>query len=201
VICSKIKKAIVNNHERGDFVLFIRLTKFINKITSEIASWTVFLMMMLAIVDVIGRYVFKNSIFGAQDITQLMMVVIVFCGFGIEAETDGNVRVEILYQKFSEKVKAVINILGMLVGGVAYSLVAYRLYLRAMNVFAKNNASTITLNISLAPFLLIAAVGCMLMVLQFLSNIIINVYAIAGHGESKEKTLATDNTVNGEAKE
>ena len=161
-------------------MFFVKITKLINKITSEIASWTVFMMMLLAVADVAGRYIFGASIFGAQDITQLMMVVIVFFGFGLQAEEDGNVRIEILYQKFGPKLKATMNIFAFLIGIGAYSLITYRLYLRAMSVFVKHNASTISLGISLAPFLLVAAVGCGLMVIQLVSNIILNVMTLCG---------------------
>ena len=156
-------------------MFFVKATKFINKITSEIASWIVFMMMLLAVADVAGRY-----IFGAQDITQLMMVIVVFLGFGVQAEEDGNVRIEILYQHFGPKLKAVMNIFAWLIGIAGYSLITYRLYLRAMSIFVKHNASTITLGISLAPFLLIAAIGCGLMVLQLVSNIILNVMELCG---------------------
>ena len=91
-------------------MIIVKITRFLNKITSEIASWFVFLMMILAVVDVVGRYVFKSSIFGSQDLTQLMMVIVVFLGFGIEAEEDKNVRIEILYQYFGKKLKAVMSL-------------------------------------------------------------------------------------------
>lgn len=172
-------------------MIIIKLTRLMNRITSEIASWFVFLMMMLAVVDVIGRYVFKSSIFGSQDLTQLMMVIVVFLGFGIEAEEDGNVRIEILYQHFPKKLKAVMNILAWLLGMAAYGMVSYRLYLRAMSVFARHNASTMTLGISLAPFLLIAAIGCFLMVLQLLSNIIIDMMALGGRDLRAEAKALT----------
>ena len=101
-------------------MFFVKATKFINKITSEIASWIVFMMMLLAVADVAGRYIFGASIFGAQDITQLMMVIVVFLGFGIQAEEDGNVRIEILYQHFGPKLKAVMNIFAWLIGIAGY---------------------------------------------------------------------------------
>ncbi len=165
-------------------MIFVKITKQINKFTAEIASWVVFLMMLLSVADAVGRYVFKVTVFGAQDITQLMMVIVVFLGFGLLAEEDGNVRIEILYQHFSQKLKAVANIFAWIVGIAAYSMVAYRLFLRALSVFEKQNATTITLNISLAPFLLIAAIGCGLMVLQLISNIILNAMTLAGKGDA-----------------
>lgn len=179
-------------------MILIKITKFINKITSEIASWFVFLMMMLAVVDVIGRYLFKASIFGSQDLTQLMMVIVVFLGFGIEAEEDGNVRIEIFYQHFPKKLKAAMNILAWAVGIAAYSMVAYRLYLRAMSVFVKHNASTMTLGISLAPFLLIAALGCFFMVLQLLSNIVADVMTLCGRDLRAEAQLPAGEKSGGE---
>jgi TRAP-type C4-dicarboxylate transport system permease small subunit len=175
-------------------MFFVKATKFINKITSEIASWIVFMMMLLAVADVAGRYIFGASIFGAQDITQLMMVIVVFLGFGVQAEEDGNVRIEILYQHFGPKLKAVMNIFAWLIGIAGYSLITYRLYLRAMSIFVKHNASTITLGISLAPFLLIAAIGCGLMVLQLVSNIILNVMELCGKNSDTDALKDGGNT-------
>ena len=57
-------------------MIFVKITKQINKFTAEIASWVVFLMMLLSVADAVGRYVFKVTVFGAQDITQLMMVIL-----------------------------------------------------------------------------------------------------------------------------
>lgn len=159
---------------------FVKFTKRLNAITGEIASWVIFLMMLLAVADAVGRYTLHITIFGAQDLTQLMMVVVVFLGFGLLAEEDGNVRIEILYQKFSPKLKAIMNIFAWVIGIVSYSFVAYRLLLRALSVFENHNATTITLNISLAPFLLIASVGCILMILQLASNIILNAMTLMG---------------------
>lgn len=125
-------------------MIFVKITKQINKFTAEIASWVVFLMMLLSVADAVGRYVFKVTVFGAQDITQLMMVIVVFLGFGLLAEEDGNVRIEILYQHFSPKLKAVANIFAWIVGIAAYSMVLQlisNIILNAMTLAGKGDAA------------------------------------------------------------
>ena len=92
------------------------------------------------------------------------------------------------------KLKAVMNIFAWLIGIAGYSLITYRLYLRAMSIFVKHNASTITLGISLAPFLLIAAIGCGLMVLQLVSNIILNVMELCGRNSDTDALKDGGNT-------
>lgn len=172
-----------------------KIIKLLNKVSSEVASWVVFFMMAVAVIDVVGRYVFKSSLVGSQDLTQLMMVLVVYFGLGCEAEDDGNVRIEIFYNHFSNKKKAIANIISYVLGLAMYLTVAYKLLSRSLSVFARNNAKTMTLGISLAPFLMIAAIGCFILSLQLVANIIENIRVL------RTKETHTDRIAEGGTKE
>ena len=64
----------------------------------------VFIMMFLTAADVLGRYIFSRPIYGAQDVTELMLVVIVFFGIPYLQFVKGHIKVELLFSRLSTKI-------------------------------------------------------------------------------------------------
>lgn len=81
----------------------------IPSIMSRIGSYVLFLMMFLTVADVFLRKVFAKSILGTVEITEFMMVILVFFGLAQAEVEDGNVRVDIVMQRFSERGQLIIE--------------------------------------------------------------------------------------------
>ena len=70
------------------------------------------LMILNVAYDVMMRYVFHNSSIGMQEAEWHLFAVIILFGMGYTLRHNAHVRVDFLYDTFSNKTKAVINILG-----------------------------------------------------------------------------------------
>ena len=103
-----------NNPNIGNLVL-LKIEKIMGKVINSIGYMTgVLLVLMILNVayDVMMRYVFHNSSIGMQELEWHLFAVIILFGTGYTLKHNAHVRVDFLYDRFSYKTKAVINILG-----------------------------------------------------------------------------------------
>lgn len=72
------------------------------------------LMVLNVSFDVMMRYVFHNSSVGMQEMEWHLFAIIILLGISVGLKDEGHVRVDFLYERFSPKKRAMINILGTL---------------------------------------------------------------------------------------
>lgn len=70
------------------------------------------LMIFNVLFDVVMRYSFHNSSVGMQELEWHLFSVIILFGLGYALKEEAHVRVDFLYDNFSKKTKAYINIFG-----------------------------------------------------------------------------------------
>lgn len=83
--------AMVNKHH-SEF----GLAKWLAFILELVSSIVLLALMLLTCSDVIGRYVFNNSINGTTELTELALCIVVFCQLPIVTLTSAHVVVDIL---------------------------------------------------------------------------------------------------------
>ncbi len=84
----------------------------INRVAGKILSLVLILMIANVFWDVVLRYFFHNSSVGMQEMEWHLFSVIILCGMSVALLDEAHVRVDFLYERFSVKTKAVINIIG-----------------------------------------------------------------------------------------
>lgn len=95
--------------------MLLKLEKFTDKIIDFIGYLTgVLLVLMILNVafDVGMRYIFHNSSIGMQEFEWHLFAVIILFGTGYALRHNAHVRVDFLYDNFTPKKKAWINVLG-----------------------------------------------------------------------------------------
>src|SRR5215210_5131761 len=60
------------------------------------ASVILFAMMMITFVDVIGRYLFNHPLQGAFEVTELMLLVLIFAGLPLVSHADEHVTMDFI---------------------------------------------------------------------------------------------------------
>lgn len=97
--------------------MIIKLDNFFNKFANAVGylcAIATFLMMLNVFYDVIMRYFFKSGSIGMQELEWHFFAFVMLYGMIFTLKEDSHVRVDILYDKFSNKKKAIINIIGTL---------------------------------------------------------------------------------------
>ncbi|MDB2414600.1 TRAP transporter small permease subunit [Rickettsiales bacterium] len=77
-------------------------------------SWLALLMVIVMCFNVISRYVLNTTLVWQQELVGYMHAILFLSTAGYTLLGDGHVRVDVFYQNFSEKRKALVNLLGTL---------------------------------------------------------------------------------------
>ncbi len=100
------------------------------------------LMILNVAFDVMMRYVFHNSSIGMQEAEWHLFAVIILYGTGYALRHNAHVRVDFLYDTFSYKTKAMVNIVGTLLFLIPLALlIIYGSYEFVMDSYVTNEIS------------------------------------------------------------
>ncbi len=94
---------------------FCRRLDAINMAVGKAISWVSLLMVLVVTVDVIFRYIFNITFVFVQELEWHLFGVLFLIGAGYTLLYDAHVRVDVFYQNFPPKLKALVNFLGSLV--------------------------------------------------------------------------------------
>ena len=100
------------------------LEKIIKKIGNT-CSWLSFILVILISLDVFLRYVFNFSSASLYELEWHMFAVIFMIGSSLTLQKDEHVRVDVFYNKFSDKGKNIINLIGNIIFLLPFSLVIF----------------------------------------------------------------------------
>ena len=108
----------------------MKLGRLLDALDRATLTWGVVVVVALTVVtvaDVIGRYFFNHPIAGVYEVTQLMLVAIVFTGIGAVQAGEGHIRVEILLQRIqSQRLRSAMEIVALTFGIVAFGLIGWQ---------------------------------------------------------------------------
>ncbi len=141
-------------------------------------SWIVlFVLMVMTATDLFLRNFTNTSILGSVELTELMMVVIVFCALAQCEISDGHIRIELVMEKFSPKARLYADTLTQAICTLTFALMSTSIFHHAVGM-KKYGEVTMDLNLSLYPYVYIASFGCIMMTLVLLFKTIINILKV-----------------------
>jgi TRAP-type mannitol/chloroaromatic compound transport system permease small subunit len=86
----------------------------VNETVGRLVSWVTLLLVLVVFVDVVMRYLFKTSFVFTQEMEWHLFAFIFLIGAGYTLLHDGHVRVDIIYQRLSQKGQAWVNLIGVI---------------------------------------------------------------------------------------
>lgn len=135
----------------------------------SIAGMAVFMVMVfLTFIDVFLRYWFGSSISGTVEMTELMMVVVVFSAIACTQWQKSHVVMDILTAQLTEPNRTLLGVMTSLWSFVTIAFCAYTTALYA----ASTASVTLTLRIPLSPFIYLASFGFSLLALALLHDLL-----------------------------
>lgn len=143
----------------------------VNRWLHWVAGATVIGLMLLTVVDIVGRRFFNSPFRGTVELTQLAMVVMIYLGFAYAENHGDHIAVDIVYTRLRRGVQLALTAVTSLFGIAVIALLAHRLYLYA-GILAGGGYTTPTRGISQAPFALIAVGGAALFAVALIDGAI-----------------------------
>lgn len=125
---------------------------------------------ILIVVNVIGRFLFKHPLHGTIEIVELMTVVLVYSVLPYTELHKRHVHVELVVSKFRRNVRVVLAVIMCLIGTAFFLIMSWQAFdLAWANLFPIVQL-TDTLSIPFAPFVCVIGIGSLLLGLEMLIN-------------------------------
>jgi TRAP-type C4-dicarboxylate transport system permease small subunit len=115
-------------------------------------------MSLVTVLDVAGRYLLNRPLPGALELTELLMVFLVFGAFARTEWHNGHVDVDVLVNRFPPRARALCEGAAALLSAAFWGAIAWRTWVRALDIRGAGETST-NLGLPIWPFVVVAAVG------------------------------------------
>lgn len=149
----------------------IKISGLFSHYFARIGCLALFLMMCLTVVDVIGRFAFNAPILGSFEITQYLVVVMVFSFIGYAQSHKWHVNVDILVNTFPLKVQAFVDLFNFSVSLVLMGLISWMGFAKAFEAMETGD-KPMNLPIPQYPFVFFMALGCAVMCIELFRDIL-----------------------------
>lgn len=97
---------------------FVRLVDW----SGKIAAVALVLLVLLVVYDALMRYLFQSGSIALQELEWHLFDVLILLSIAYTSTHDAHVRVDIFYEYFSAKTKAIVNFVGSLLFVLPFSL-------------------------------------------------------------------------------
>jgi len=138
----------------------------------QLSAVSIFIMLLLVVANVIGRYAFNAPITGAFEITESLLVVIIMLGLALTQFHDGHIRVTILTRRLPRRWAHAAHVGTLLLGAVFFAWCAYATWKFAYESYTFNEQEWGTITFPLYPFKFVVFVGIVLLAVQFVIDMI-----------------------------
>jgi len=135
-----------------------KIVHFLSRALHEIAQVILFAMMMLVVLDVLGRWLFNSPIKGTVDLTGLLLTVTIFFGIAYTHWKKEHIAIDFIVDKFPKRVQWAFECVINLIILVFMTMVSVSLYQNAQRLLQSNTLSP-DINVPIYIFVLLAIAG------------------------------------------
>ena len=121
------------------------------------ASLILLAMMLLTFVDVVARYVFSRPVRGAFEVTELLLLVLIFAGLPLVSFTDEHAVMDFVDRLLGPRGQRLLEALVQAVCAASMAVLTWLIWLKADRIWAYRDATDV-LRIVYGPFVYFMAV-------------------------------------------
>ncbi len=155
------------NHALKAFKTFANGVHKLSNACVWVAGILLVLLAVLIFVEVIARYVVKNSITGVQEICTMSIVVVLYLGLGYSTYQRAHVQVDVVINAFRPDVKMIDQGICSLLCILLSAPAAVQVFRQGLT-FLDNGRTSQLMHIPYWPFYIVAAFGLLLTSVEFL---------------------------------
>ena len=145
----------------------------VSRVMAIIAAVVLAIMMLLTVADVSGRYFANHPVKGTYELIGLLLICAATWGLAYCQIQRGHIRVTVLFEHFSPRVRAVLNSLFYLGGLGGFSLICWQMLVMAKKyLFLPTGGLTETLHIPYFTFMLMLAIGAVMLAVILLVDLL-----------------------------
>lgn len=145
-----------------------RILDAVIKVLCWIGSGALAVMVMVVVINVLGRFLFKKPVLGAVEMVGLLTVIVVFCVLAFTESQRAHITVDIISGRLRGRPKTILASVMCFLGSAFFIIMGWQGWeLMCSNLFPTIRTSGV-LSIPFAPFMFIMAIGCILFGLELL---------------------------------
>src|SRR6516164_8238629 len=130
---------------------------WLDRVLGTAAAILLFCLMLLTTADVVGRYIFNRPIRGAFEITELLLLTLIFAGLPLASRADEHVTLDFIDMALSDRSRLLLRRFVDLVCGLLFLGLAYRVWIKAGKI-AGYGDTTEVLRLPVGPFVYFMAI-------------------------------------------
>jgi C4-dicarboxylate transporter, DctQ subunit len=155
---------------------FAAVDHAIARFEAFVLAFGVILMAVNSIANVIGRFVFAQSIYFTEELNQFLIVLVTFVGISYAARKGRHIRMSAFYDQLSERGRKVMMILVAAVTAAVLFVLAYYSFEYVMRV-AKLGKVTPSLQVPLYLTYIWVPLGLLMTAIQYVLTVVKNLQA------------------------
>jgi TRAP-type C4-dicarboxylate transport system permease small subunit len=152
----------------------VKIIHSLSRFFGYVAMGMLGFMMLLTVADVSLRYLFNAPITGATELSEFMMVIVVFPALAWVAVERNHIRVDLLISIWPRRVQLIVEIFVLLLSLGIYCIIAWRAFMESMSV----ETTSSLISVPHSPFYWIMTVGFIMLCLAIISLVIEDVAAM-----------------------
>jgi TRAP-type C4-dicarboxylate transport system permease small subunit len=117
----------------------MKLIYFVSRYAGYAANSVLGLMMVLTVVDVFLRFFFSAPLTGTTELTEFMLIIVIFPALAWCALRRKHVRVDLVMSQFRQRTQAVVDTITMLITLVVFGIITWQSFLEAREVTTKSS--------------------------------------------------------------
>ena len=147
-----------------------RRLKIFSSVLSYIGAIALLTMMLLTTVDVIGRHFFQRPILGVFELTEFMVLILIFSFIGYTQSHKSHVSVDLFMMFFPEKARIFIELFNHMLCLLLMALITWMGIVKVKDLMEVGEMSP-NLGIPNYPFAIFLVIGCAVMCIEFIRDI------------------------------
>jgi TRAP-type C4-dicarboxylate transport system permease small subunit len=172
------------------FRRFYRAYGRLLRAVAMISAVSVFVMMVLVVINVAGRYLLNKPLTGTLEFTESLLVLIIFLSVALTQYDGGHIRVTLLTRRAPKRWARVLSIFCMLCGAAFFTWCAYAAWVFAAQAYSFNEQEWGEVVFPLWPMKFVVFIGIAMLAIQFLLDAIAEtIMPIAADDESAMEHL------------
>ena len=128
-------------------------------------------MMLLVTADVMGRFFFSKPVQGTTEVTEFMMVALLYLSLSHTQALKGHINVDIFLSYFKKRTRLVLDLVTCLLGLVLFALITWQGILAAIKAWTFWETTFGVLPFPLFPTKVLVPLGSFLLCLRYLFDI------------------------------
>ncbi len=139
-------------------------------------------MMLLVTANTLGRYVFNSPILGALELTEELMVFIVYLGIAYTQFMKAHINIDIVVTRLSERSQLVCEAISMFLACILFALIVWQGTLSMIEAYQVHELTVGSVEIPLWPAKLMVPFGSLILCVRYIIDIVHNLQKLFGRG-------------------